>query len=198
MPDLFVIVDMQNDFVTGSLAVPGAESVIDPIITFGRALEDQGGEVVLTRDWHPINHSSFAANGGIWPEHCIQGTWGADFVTRIRRAFQGCEVFSKGTVPTVEQYSAFSAVSDDGLTTLGQAAETYENIWVAGLALDYCVRETVFDLFENWHEVILLLDGTRPVDFVSGAQALLRMGHFDQSNLETMTLETALDWIAGP
>lgn len=195
---IFVIVDMQNDFVDGSLAVPHAKEVITPIIRFGHEIERCGGEVVLTRDWHPDHHSSFLDQGGDWPRHCVQNTWGARIVDPIREAFPEAEIFSKGTEENIEQYSGYEAVGETSNEPLYIAASPHDHVWVAGLALDFCVGNTVFDFFSNGRYVTLLLDGTRPVYFVNGAQVLLRMGHFDQSNMDAMPLETALDWVAGP
>lgn len=193
---LFVIVDFQNDFVSGSLAVPNAEDTIDAIIRVGRAVEMAGGYVVLSRDWHPADHSSFAE----WPPHCVQNTWGAEFHPRIREAFPGALVFSKGQDVDAEQYSAYLATSSDGMTLQEFAIEVgkIEYVVVAGLALDYCVRETTFDFWTGSWPTTLVLDGTRPVTFETGARVLLDMGHYDQGELYAYTADEVIERVLGP
>lgn len=202
---LFVIVDFQNDFVSGTLAVPDAEATIDAIITTGRAVEEVGGEVVFTRDWHPHNHSSFNTDGnptftdGDWPVHCVQGTAGAEIHPRLREAFPGARIFSKGQDVNTEQYSGFEAVDEYDRTLFSHAMMTgVREVLVAGLALDYCVGNTLFDFWATGGlATTLVLDGTRPVAFETGADTLLRMGHYDQSDLRVMRAEDAVEWVLG-
>jgi nicotinamidase/pyrazinamidase len=168
IPLIFVIVDFQVDFVNGSLAVPNAADTIDPIIEYGKAVIEDGGEVVLTRDWHPENHSSFVTQGGPWPPHCVQGDPGAQIHPRILEAFPDARIFSKGMDPEKEQYSGAEATSDEGTWLTDYLRERTGNVVVAGLALDFCVKETLFDLWGTGPYVDLLLPGTRPVFFEGG------------------------------
>lgn len=198
IPRILVIVDFQNDFVSGSLAVPDADKAILPTIDYGNAVLDAGGEVVLTRDWHPANHSSFVGQGGPWPSHCVQGTPGAEFRSEIRNAFPYARVFSKGQDPEREEYSGFMGVDYEGrdlggyiLTEHGPTPE----VDVAGLALEYCVKNTAYDMWTAGFFTQVILDATRPVDYITGAQTLLELGHYDQGELHVITSDEANQYL---
>jgi nicotinamidase/pyrazinamidase len=201
---LFVIVDFQNDFVSGTLAVPDAEDTIDAIIRTGNAVIEAGGQVVRTRDWHPADHCSFAEGepsytDGDWPPHCVQDTWGGEFHPRIAEAFPDAMVFSKGQNQDEEQYSGFLATNEDGVTLADYARHiNAEEVLTAGLALDYCVRATTFDFWTSGWFTTLVIDGTRPVGFETGARVLLEIGHYDQGELKVMESVDAVDWVLGP
>ena len=118
---------------------------------------------MASRDWHPADHVSYQARGGPWPVHCQAGTPGAEFhpaleADRIER------VFSKGTDPTREAYSAFD---DTGLA--GWLRERgVDRLYVAGLATDYCVRASVLDALREGFKVVVLEDGIGAVDVEPG------------------------------
>lgn len=157
--DALVVVDMQNDFVTGTLAVAGAAEVIEPL---NRAIALFGGRglpVFATRDWHPPDHCSFAPQGGPWPVHCVAGTTGADFVPGLRLPVDAIPVF-KATRRDVEAYSTFAG------TPL--AAELrgrhVRRLFVGGLATDYCVLNTVRDATAEGFEIVVLGDAVRAVN----------------------------------
>lgn len=198
MSTLFVIVDFQNDFVSGTLAVPDAEATLAAIIKFGGAVEQGDGKTVVTRDWHPSDHSSFALNGpptyedGGWPEHCVQDTWGAEFHPEIVKHFPEARVFSKGQNPDEEQYSGYLATDQDGVLLSEYAhRHNFDYIAVAGLALDFCVKWTTFDFWQAGYPTTLILDGTRPVSYLGGAKTLIDLAHYDQGELYLETADEA-------
>jgi nicotinamidase/pyrazinamidase len=134
-----LIVDFQNDFTPG-----GALGVRDGDAIAGRidALARSGDYdlVVATRDWHPPDHGSFAAQGGPWPEHCVQGTPGAELHAALDRALVDV-VVDKGQDPATEGYSGFEAT---GLAELLRE-RGIDDLTVVGLATDYCVKNTALD-----------------------------------------------------
>lgn len=180
-----IIVDVQHDFLPGgSLGVPDGDQIIEPLIEFGKKVD----QVVFTRDWHPSNHVSFSDNPEFvdksWPSHCVQHTNGAFIDRRLRDAFPQAAVFSKGDNPDVEEYSGWNARLPDGLK-LSEFFFTDENevesLYVAGLALDYCVNNTAVDAWFNIGggetEVIVLTDLTRPVAYQTGIDAAISMSY---------------------
>lgn len=197
MSTLFVIVDFQNDFVSGTLAVPDAEASLSAIIKFGRLVEEGTGKTVLTRDWHPADHSSFADFDptyvdGEWPPHCVQDTWGAEFHPEIIKHFPEARVFSKGQNADEEQYSGYLATDRDGVSLAEYAHKNdFHFVAVAGLALDFCVKWTTFDFWQGGYPTTLLLDGTRPVTYLGGAKTLIDLAHYDQGELYLETSDEA-------
>jgi nicotinamidase/pyrazinamidase len=167
-----VVVDVQNDFADpqGSLYVQGGEQVV-PVANreIERALA-AGAMVVYTSDWHPETTPHFAKDGGIWPVHCVQGTWGADFHPSLRL---GGDVIRTGAGGE-DGYSGFT-VRDPvtGVETPTQLEGTLrrhavERVVVLGLATDYCVKETALDAVRLGFTTTLLREGVRPVDLQPG------------------------------
>jgi nicotinamidase/pyrazinamidase len=167
-----VVVDVQNDFADpqGSLYVQGGEQVV-PVANgeIERALQ-AGAVVVYTADWHPETTPHFAKDGGIWPVHCVQGTWGAEFHPSLRLAG---DVIRTG-VGGEDGYSGFT-VRDPvtGAETPTQLESTLrrsavERVVVLGLATDYCVKETALDAVRLGFTTIVLREGVRPVDLQPG------------------------------
>ena len=119
--------------------------------------------VVASRDWHPADHCSFEARGGPWPPHCQAGTPGAEFHAALDRG-RLAEVFSKGTDPDQEAYSAFDGTGlADWLRSRG-----VDRLLVGGLATDYCVRASVLDAREEGFEVVVLEDAIGAVEVQPG------------------------------
>ncbi len=181
MSSALVIVDYQNDFLPGgALGVPDGFACFQPLVRAGEAVDN----VLLTRDYHPADHISFSHapkfEDKSWPPHCIQGTYGADIYTPLRNQFPHAPIFSKGLDKDVEQYSGWAAKLSSG-ATLGEYLRIrgVNEIYVGGVALDYCVEVTVLDLFEHGYEPTLLLDATRPVSYIGGANTLVGMAHYD-------------------
>ncbi len=177
-----LVVDVQNDFLPGgALPVPEGDAVIAPINRLMPLFE----EVVASRDWHPPNHGSFASqhpghrvgdvielNGlpqVLWPDHCVQGTAGADYAPGLNTDAVTHEVL-KGTDPGIDSYSAFfdnghrrSTGLDDYLRRHG-----IDTVFVTGLATDYCVKATALDAARLGYRTYLVEDACRGVDLHPG------------------------------
>ena len=182
-----VIVDMLYDFIDGSLACQNADQAVAETLKFIDAqTKGQGGEdheildtfpILFIRDHHPADHSSFKEQGGIWPSHCVAGTRGGD----IHEALQpyACEelTFDKGCDKTREQYSGFEGENEAG-QYLGEILELLdtEEVYVCGIATEYCVRNTCEDLLKAGFKVRLLKDCLAYVDHEGHLKALEEMG----------------------
>jgi nicotinamidase/pyrazinamidase len=167
--DALVVTDVQNDFVTGSLAVPGAAAIVLPLNRAIDAFHARALPVIAIRDWHPPGHCSFSATGGPWPEHCVQGSEGAQFVAGLRFGPVALLV-SKGTDPDAEAYSGFK-----GTALAGELrARGVRRLFIGGLATDYCVLNTVQDAIGEGFDVVVMVDGIAAVDVHpgDGAKAL--------------------------
>ena len=177
-----VLVDLQYDFCPGgALAVPRG----DETIAVAQRLMPRFDVVVATQDWHPPDHASFAANHTgrspgqvidldglpqvLWPPHCVQGTRGAELHAELDRA-RIHEVFRKGTDPRIDSYSGFFDNGHRKATGLGDwlRGRGVRQLYVLGLATDYCVKATVLDACELGFEVWVVEDGCRPVELVPG------------------------------
>lgn len=157
--DALVIVDMQNDFVIGSLAVPGGAEVIPVLNRYIDTFTRQHLPVIATRDWHPKSHRSFRESGGVWPAHCVAASAGAAFVPALALP-PNAIVISKGTQANREAYSGFEGTDLDlQLRGLG-----ISRLFVGGLATDYCVLNTVLGARRLGYDVFLLADAIRAVN----------------------------------
>lgn len=161
--DVLVVVDVQVDFVSGSLAIPGASAVIAPLNAWIEAFTRRGLPIVATRDWHPAGHLSFRKHGGPWPEHCVAGTPGAAFAPGLRLPAESW-IISKATQPDRDAYSGFEG------TTLGDwlRHQHAARLFVGGLATDYCVLHTVLDACERGFGTFVLDDAVAAVNARSG------------------------------
>ena len=171
--DALLIVDLQNDFLPGgALAVPHGDAVIDPINRLADLYARSQLPVYASRDWHPGDHVSFAAQGGPWPPHCIADTPGAHFSSALRLPGTAI-VVSKATTQAQDAYSAFNQT---GLAR-SMLAEGITRVAVCGLATDYCVLNTVLDGIEAGFEVLLVPEATRAVEVApgDGDRAVARM-----------------------
>lgn len=171
--DALLIVDLQNDFLPGgSLGVPRGDLVIDPINTLIALYASRGLPVYASRDWHPNDHCSFAAQGGPWPPHCVADTPGAAF-SRLLSLPQDAIVISKAATSHEDAYSAFNGT---GLAR-SMLADGVKRVTVCGLATDYCVLNTVLDGIDAGFEILLALEGTRAVEVKpgDGDRAISRM-----------------------
>ena len=168
-----VVVDVQNDFCPGgSLAVANGDEVVAPLNKLMKEFLDRGEPVFKTRDWHPAKTKHFAAYGGTWPIHCVQGTHGAEFHPALLDDLR-VTIISKGTNESADGYSGF-----DG-TNLAQLLrdKDVDEIWVGGLATDYCVKHTVLDALREGFKVKAITNAMRPVnvDPNDGARAIEEM-----------------------
>ncbi len=155
-----MIVDVQNDFCPGgALAVPDGDAVIEPINELAQEFEF----VVATRDWHPPDHGSFAAQGGPWPDHCVADTAGAQLHDEIDGSLMHF-VIDKGRLVDTDGYSGFE---DTELEQLLRERDV-DTVHVVGLALDYCVKHTALDARRAGFDVIVHRPATRAVEVNAG------------------------------
>ena len=169
-----ILVDIQNDFCPGgALAVTEGDQIVSVV----NRLMPRFPLVVSTQDWHPANHISFKERGGPWPPHCVQGTRGADLHPDLKTDAIA-HYFRKASSPDKDDYSEFAGTDDRG-RTLDEALRSYgvKRLFVAGLATDYCVLETVLDGLKHGYEVFVVADATRAVNVkpTDGEDALQRM-----------------------
>lgn len=206
---VLIVVDVQTDFLPGgSLAVPDGDAVIAPI----NELAQRFRSVVLTQDWHPRGHVSFASSHPgkepfgstllpygrqvLWPDHCVQGSAGADLASTLA-APHAQLVIRKGHHPAIDSYSAF--MEADGRTGTGLTGYLKErglrDVYVCGLATDFCVAFTALDARAAGFDVAVIEDACRAID-VDGslASAWSRMeeaGVRRVSSRETLPGETS-------
>lgn len=172
-----ILVDIQYDFLPGgALAVANGDAVI-PV---ANRVQPHFDLIVATQDWHPPNHGSFASNhpgrkpgemtelGGLpqvlWPDHCVQGTPGAEFHEALDRS-RVARIFRKGTDPEIDSYSGFFDNGHRKSTGLGEylREQGVRSVYVMGLATDYCVRWTALDAIQFGFRTHLIEDGSRGV-----------------------------------
>lgn len=182
--DVLIVVDVQNDFrPDGALAVPHGDAVVAPINRLARAFR----HVVLTQDWHPRGHLSFASSHPgakpfdtieapygtqvLWPDHCVQGTSGAALHEELEIPHAGL-LLRKGTNRSIDSYSAF--YENDRRTPTGLRGYLRERgcsrVFLAGLALDFCVRYSAEDARREDLQVAVIEDACRGID-VNGSVA---------------------------
>jgi nicotinamidase/pyrazinamidase len=162
MAEALLIVDFQNDFTPGgALAVPEGDRIAERVNAL--AADPRFELVVATRDWHPPDHGSFAEQGGPWPVHCVQHSAGAELHPALDRSKVDV-VIDKGQDPSTEGYSGFEAT--DLLELLRERG--IDRLTVAGLATDYCVKNTALDALRNGLEVRVDAEGVRGVDVNDG------------------------------
>ena len=181
-----VVVDMLYDFIDGSLACQNAENAVRNTLRFiDSQTKGQGGEeheildtfpILFIRDHHPADHSSFKEQGGIWPSHCVAGTHGGEIHEALLPYV--CEelTFDKGCCRETEQYSGFEGVNA-AEQSLGEILELLDttDVYVCGIATEYCVRNTCEDLLKAGHKVHLLKDCLAYVDHAGHLKALEEM-----------------------
>ena len=173
-----IIVDIQNDFLPGgALAV----SQGDTIITIVNRLIPKFGLVIATQDWHPANHGSFASNHSgrkpgemidlfglnqiLWPDHCVQNTFGASFSERLSIDLIN-RIFQKGTDPRIDSYSGFYDNGKKKDTVLNDFLKDklVDEVFIAGLATDYCVKYTAIDAADLGFQTYVISDATKAVN----------------------------------
>ena len=181
-----VVVDMLYDFIDGSLACQNSEEAVKQTLAFiDKQTRGQGGEdheildtfpILFVRDHHPADHSSFKEQGGIWPPHCVAGTHGGEIHADLLPYASEELTFDKGCDKGVEQYSGFEGVNDAG-QSLGEILELLDttDVYVCGIATEYCVRNTCEDLQKAGFKVHLLKDCIGYVDHEGHLKALEEM-----------------------
>jgi len=186
--DALIVVDVQNDFCTGgALAVPGGEKVVPAINRIAEKFEN----VVLTQDWHPEDHVSFASNHPhrrpydtielsygpqvLWPDHCVQGSNGADFHGTLQTN-RASLVLRKGIHRDIDSYSAF--YENDHKTSTGLAGYLRERglmtLFFVGLAFDFCVRFSAEDARKAGFEAVVIEEACRGIDLDGSVAAAHR------------------------
>jgi len=176
--DVLLVIDVQSDFCPGgALAVPDGDAVLAPIHRLAPVFH----HIILTQDWHPLNHSSFAAaHSGhepyqqidlsygpqtLWPIHCVQGSQGADFHPALQLP-QAELILRKGFRPAIDSYSAF--YENDRTTPTGLAGYLHERaltrVFLAGLAYDFCVGYSALDARRLGFDAIVIRDACRAID----------------------------------
>jgi nicotinamidase/pyrazinamidase len=201
--DVLLVIDVQNDFCPGgALAVAKG----DEVVPVANRLAERFPHVVVTQDWHPPGHRSFAsAHQGrhpfetitldygpqtLWPDHCVQGTSGAAFHPGLRLP-RAELVIRKGFRPAIDSYSAF--FENDRRTPTGLAGylreRGLERLFLVGLATDFCVRYSAIDARRQGFEVVLIEDGCRAIDLDGSLAPAMRA--MDEAGVQRMT-STAL------
>ena len=176
MGTALIIIDVQNDFCPGgALEVKDGEKIIEPI----NSAQDKFETIILTQDWHPKDHSSFASNNSaevyskiemdygsqiLWPDHCIQGSIGANFHKNLNTNNSNL-ILRKGCNPKIDSYSAF--FENDKNTTTGLEGylkkKEIKRLYLCGLAFDYCVFYSALDGANLGFEVFVFQDLTKAI-----------------------------------
>ena len=170
-----IIVDCQNDFITGTMSVKGAKNSVEEIKKFIKKHKKEIDKILFTVDWHPYNHMSFKKYGGPWPHHCVQYTPGACIEPKLLKFVQSMdinyEVDQKGQIEEVEQYGAFSEIefSQDNLGSRYYfdsivTADANTDFVVCGIAGDYCVKATVQNMLDNGLNPKVFMGGIVSID----------------------------------
>lgn len=175
--EALLVIDVQNDFCNhGQLAVPNADSIVPLINT----MMEEFQHVILTQDWHPANHSSFASTHAeplfstiempygpqiLWPDHCIQDTWGAEFHPQLE-TIHAEAIIRKGYRSSIDSYSAF--FENDHATPTGLYGYLQERnihkVTLCGLATDFCVGYSALDAISLGLETHVKLSACRAID----------------------------------
>ncbi len=193
--DALIIVDVQNDFLPGgTLAVREGDQIIEGINYVAELFRKKKAHIIFTQDWHPTDHLSFASSHPgkspgdefqtnaigpvLWPDHCVQGTFGAGFHNDLKVEY-GHVIIRKGYNPKIDSYSGFlenDKKSETGLAGLLKSLKI-KRILICGLALDYCAYYTAMDGKEFGYDVIFLVNLTRGIDLPEGniSRALTNM-----------------------
>jgi nicotinamidase/pyrazinamidase len=188
-----VIVDLQNDFAdpAGGLAVHGGANLV-PIINGEIAMARSATSmIVFTQDWHPASTPHFAKDGGVWPVHCVAGTWGAELhpavdadaaagAPRVRKGANGEDGYSGFTMRDPTTAATMPTMLEGLLHDAG-----IERVIICGLATDYCVKATALDAARLGFETAVLLDAMRPVELEAGDE---------QRAIEEMTAAGVHSW----
>ena len=181
-----VVVDMLYDFIDGSMACAHAEEAVQRSLDFIREKTSEPQEteevirgafpILFGREFHPADHCSFKEQGGPWPPHCVQGTHGAEVHEALVPYTDEALTFYKGYDRAVEQYSGFEGINEAG-QSLHDVLDIMDikNVYVCGIATEYCVRNTCEDLLKAGYNVYLLQDAIGYVEEEGHRKALPEM-----------------------
>jgi nicotinamidase/pyrazinamidase len=206
--DLLLVIDVQRDFCPGGrLAIADGDAVVPAINRIAGSFE----HIVLTQDWHPANHTSFASQHAgkqpfdqiqlgygpqtLWPDHCVQNSPGADFHPDLSRQVHARTelILRKGFRAEIDSYSAFLENDRQATTGLeGYVRERgFERIFVAGLAYDYCVRFSAIDAVRAGFETWVIYDACRSVDPGQSEETATR--EFDRVGVQRIAVAELLN-----
>lgn len=160
-----LIVDLQNDFCPdGALAVPQGDKIVPNINKYLKIFSKNKLPIFATRDWHPKKTKHFKAYGGLWPAHCIQNTKGAQFHPKLKLSKETILLY-KGMDPDKDSYSAFQAQDKEGSSLLKLIRILgVRELYIGGLATDYCVKFSAQDALKRGLKVKILMDAIKGVD----------------------------------
>jgi nicotinamidase/pyrazinamidase len=149
--DLLVVVDLQEDFISGSLKAHEASLIVNPLNSAIRMAEAKGMIIVFTRDWHPPDHCSFKENGGPWATHCVRDTPGAQLVETLYVPL-GSIIIDFGVEPGKLGYSPLENRAFEALLE----SSSIQRVYIAGIALEYCVQSTCVGAIGKGKRVVAL------------------------------------------
>ena len=161
---ILICVDIQNDFITGSLAVKGTEEMVDRFYKFAKNGElNKYNTIIVTQDWHPVNHISFKEYGGDFPSHCVKYTAGSALNDKVVKSLfyftkTNVEVLKKGTEKNKEEFSIIQNDLSGAIVDI--YTEDSDEIDICGIADKYCVKSTIEDLIKWGYKdkIVVLLD----------------------------------------
>ena len=164
-----LIVDMQNDFCPGgALGVPQGDKIIPVLNKYIKLFSQKKLPILASRDWHPIRTTHFKDFGGRWPAHCIHNSRGAAFHPKLKLPKEAMMLY-KGMDPDKDSYSVFQAEDTSGLSFQNLIRLLGINeLYIGGLATDYCVRFSALDALRHGLKVRILMDAIRGVDLKPG------------------------------
>lgn len=182
---ILLLIDCQYDFINGSLSVDGAEDAMNNLSQFILAYGKEYKSIILTADWHPQTHCSFKSNGGQWPTHCVQYSYGAAIYQPILNALNEIKadysVLLKGLDESREEYSIFKNELSNAAIKAICDYEKVEEIDICGLAYDYCVADSAKDglkAFPNVNFIVLhefspsIGDGAEFTNFIENSNRI--------------------------
>lgn len=165
MEKALLIVDVQNDFCPdGALGIKDGDKIIPVINKYIKNFASKKLPIFASRDWHPKKTAHFKGFGGVWPVHCVQGTKGAEFHPKLELPKEAILLY-KGMDPGKDSYSAFQAQDQNGMSLPGLLKILdIKELYIAGLATDYCVKFTTQDAVRQGLKVKILSDAIKGVN----------------------------------
>ncbi len=160
-----LIVDVQNDFCPGgALGVPEGDKIVPAINKYIKIFTKKKLPIFASRDWHPIRTKHFKDFGGVWPVHCLQNSRGAAFHSKLKLPKEAIQLY-KGMDSQIDSYSAFQAEDISGVSFLKLLHMLgIKELYIGGLATDYCVKYTAIDALKHGFKVKILLDAVKGVN----------------------------------
>jgi nicotinamidase/pyrazinamidase len=182
-----IIVDLQNDFCPGgALAVKDGDKIVAIINRYIKFFLQKNLPIFASRDWHPKETKHFKKFGGLWPAHCVQNTKGAQFHPQLKLPKEAI-ILSKGMDPQKDSYSIFQARDPQGIDFVNLLKILgISELFVGGLATDYCVKYSALDALKSGFKVNLLIDAIKAVDPKDSEKAI---GEMVGSGAKKITLD---------